>query len=47
MHILMKVFSVDPVMARKIAVSMMKKGANLRYKNKNSHTPLHMALYYG
>jgi hypothetical protein len=47
MHILMKVFSVDTVMAKKIGVSLMKKGSNLRYRNKNLHTPLHMALYYG
>lgn len=47
MHVLMKVFAVDQVQARKIAVSLIKKGANLKYRNKNLHSPLHTALYYG
>jgi ankyrin repeat protein len=35
MHILMKVFNVDPPMAKKIGVSLIKKGASLKYRNKN------------
>lgn len=47
MHVLMKVFAVDCFQARKIAVSLIKKGASLRFRNKNLHSPLHIALYYG
>jgi ankyrin repeat protein len=47
LHIVMKVFNVDPIMARKISVSLIKKGVELKIKNKNSHTPLQVALYYG
>ena len=47
MHILMKVFNVDPVLSKKIAVSLINKGASLKYRNKNLYSPLHMALYYG
>jgi ankyrin repeat protein len=35
MHILMKVFNVDPILSKKIGVSLIKKGASFTYKNKN------------
>ena len=46
MHFIMKNFNSDPESSSKIARSLIKKGINLKYKNKIQMTPLHVALYY-
>lgn len=46
LHILFRNFNQDVENASKISLNLIKRGCNLKYKNKIKHTPLHQAYYY-
>jgi len=47
LHTLMRNFNVDPDTASKVAVTLIKRGTDLKATNIHRLTPMHVALYYG
>ena len=46
LHVLMRNFSAEPDLCKKLAIALIKKGASTSTLNQNLLSPLHNALYY-